>query len=346
MRKYLVLLLFFFVSVCAVTQPATTTVPDETYGKGGTKTTTAKNDGLGTETTTEEFRDGSNPPKLRQKKVVIKNLVTGDSTVTYTYYYDSYGEIKSWEMVRTYTDGKITNSSSTDYHKNGGIKKETKSTLLPNGDLKVEKLNTKTGKYEEKIYKKEDLEPFDSLKYLPSSGNLLGMNQPREEICKPKIEIFGGYSYLRGDIGNDKESFPAGGHVAALYNIKPNLGLGLDASFHTKKDGDQTFSRSFLLAEGRYIFGDATNCNRKIIPDVHVLAGLGCEKFKYNSGTFSSTSKGSGFAYGGGVGLNLNINNKLAVRLFQADYILTRFDNESFGNFRASTGLVLRLGEQ
>jgi hypothetical protein len=60
----------------------------------------------------------------------------------------------------------------------------------------------------------------------------------------------------------------------------------------------------------------------------------------------------AGIALVAGGGLDVNVNSKIAVRLFQADYVLTRFNNQNVAternqsNFRASTGVVVKLGEQ
>ena len=57
--------------------------------------------------------------------------------------------------------------------------------------------------------------------------------------------------------------------------------------------------------------------------------------FRIAAGSFSTT-------LGGGV--DMNVSKLLAVRVFQTDYVLTRFGGDSQHNFRASAGLVLRLG--
>jgi len=336
-------LLTMIISVVLAAQPAPVVIK-ETPKKGETKTTTIINDGLGTETKTEEYHKDGTPPKLKLKVETTKNLLTGDSTKVITIYHEGYGEREKNVTVDTYQNGEVVNSTTKTYHKNGALETDGSWTKQPDGLVKLQKLNPKTGQYETTIKTKEEMEPFDSTKYL-HLGNLYGMNHPVGRDCNPKIEIFGGYSYLNSSFGDDRESFPLGGHVSFIYNITPHLGAGIDASLHTKKDGDFTLNRSFLMVEGKYVFGDVNKCNRKLVPDVHLLAGLACEKLKYSSGSYSSTSKGSAFAFGAGAGLNLNISNKLAVRLFQADYILTRFNEDNQGNFRASTGLVLRFGD-
>ncbi|MEK7831876.1 MAG: hypothetical protein AAB401_12360, partial [Acidobacteriota bacterium] len=54
----------------------------------------------------------------------------------------------------------------------------------------------------------------------------------------------------------------------------------------------------------------------------------------------------SAFAMAIGGGLDAKVHDNLAIRLFQTDYVLTRFNDDSQHNFRLSTGLVLRLGSQ
>jgi outer membrane immunogenic protein len=73
----------------------------------------------------------------------------------------------------------------------------------------------------------------------------------------------------------------------------------------------------------------------------------------HTSGSLSPSSLGIGsntsFAMTAGGGLDLNLTHRLALRLFQTDYFLTRqpnADNTRQNNFRFSTGIVIRFGSK
>jgi len=340
-------LLCVLFSMTVNAQPAPVVIK-ETPKKGETKTTTIKNDGLGTETKTVEYHKDGPPPKLELKVETTKNLLTGDSTKVVTSYHDGYGEREKNVTTITYQGGRTVIYSYKKYHRNGALDKDNSWAVQPDGSVKIQKLNPKTGEYETTVKTKEEMQPFDSLKYT-KSGRLIGMNQPDQKNCNPKIEIFGGYSYLNSSFGDDRESFSLGGHVSFNYNITPHLGAGFDASLHTKKDGDFTLTRGFILIDGMYTLGDINNCYRKLIPDVHLLAGLACEKQKYSSGSITSKSSGSGFAFGGGTGVDIkfteNGGSRLALRT-QADFIGVKFKNSDKlnTNIRISLGASLALG--
>ena len=158
------------------------------------------------------------------------------------------------------------------------------------------------------------------------------------------VEIFGGYSYLRGDFGNEMTGFPAGAHISALYNLSPHIATGINASTHSKKEGDIKYSRSFIMIEGRYAFQDVNAIDQKFIADIHVLVGYGGERVKYSAGGNSYTSKGSGPAFGTGLSGVIMITTKTGVKA-EADYIGVKYKNTDGlnSNLRFSGGLWLRF---
>jgi len=52
------------------------------------------------------------------------------------------------------------------------------------------------------------------------------------------------------------------------------------------------------------------------------------------------------FAVYGGAGLDVNLTPRVALRVLQADYLLTNFSSTRQDNMRLSAGIILRLGKR
>ncbi|MGH9841711.1 MAG: outer membrane beta-barrel protein [Blastocatellia bacterium] len=169
-----------------------------------------------------------------------------------------------------------------------------------------------------------------------------------------KAEIFGGYSYLRGDDCDDNSGPNCDGgldlhgfNVSFNQNLVKWAGLKLDISGHY---GDVTVipgQPKFDLDTYLFLAGPQFNLPKfaRLRPYGHVL--LGVMRVNVTSfGALGRTSvRDSAFALAVGGGLDVKVTDLVAVRLFQADYILTTFDSERQNNIRASTGVVFRFGE-
>ncbi|MGE0132062.1 MAG: outer membrane beta-barrel protein [Blastocatellales bacterium] len=162
----------------------------------------------------------------------------------------------------------------------------------------------------------------------------------------PETEIFGGYSYLRGDDSNDGIDLH-GWNASFNQNIVKWAGIKADFSGHY---GDFEFLPGFGsdLSAHLFLIGPQFSIrkNERVQPFVHALFGVMRTDLSFFDVTGKITQRDSTFAMALGGGLDVKLTDHLAVRLFQADYVLTRFDDDSQHNFRASTGLVLRLGEK
>jgi len=159
-----------------------------------------------------------------------------------------------------------------------------------------------------------------------------------------KVSIYIGPSLLNVDNGSSRESF-FGGQVYGLVSINSKIGIGADFSLNSKKNGDQKFTRSLILARGQYDFFTGDKCDKGVIPEAHILIGLGSESFKYTYDGNTSESSQSGFAYGvgAGVGINISPNINLGISL---DYIGINSENSDSANsnIRASAGIKIGLG--
>lgn len=162
----------------------------------------------------------------------------------------------------------------------------------------------------------------------------------------PKAELYGGYSYLRAD--DDAGGVDLHGWNASFAaNINKWFGLAADFSGHY---GDVTLLPGLKADLSAHIFTVGPRFsyrgNERVTPFGHVLVGAARSDSSFLSRTGKVKSSDSTFALVIGGGLDVNINKHAAFRLFQADYVLTRFDDDTQNNFRISTGLVLKFGSQ
>ncbi|MES2776828.1 MAG: hypothetical protein V4722_21800 [Bacteroidota bacterium] len=157
---------------------------------------------------------------------------------------------------------------------------------------------------------------------------------PGGECQAPKTRVFAGYSFLTAFADNKTERFPLGGHASFIFNPgRRRIGVGIDASVHTKKINDENLARYFVLGIGSWYFGDLKKCDRTFRPDLHILAGWGGEKY--------GMSKGSGFAFGGGPGLEIKLSKHIGIKA-QADYITVKFaeTDAELAHMRGTVGAV------
>jgi opacity protein-like surface antigen len=163
---------------------------------------------------------------------------------------------------------------------------------------------------------------------------------------KPKVEIFGGYSYLRTDDALDLDLH--GWNASATVNLNKWFGIKGDFSGHYTDEEISPGVRADINAH-LFLIGPQFAYREHDVwqPFGHVLLGAARthSSARTTVGRVSNTETDFAFVVGGG--LDAHVAKNLAIRLFQADYVLIhdgRID-ENFHNFRLSTGLVLRLGD-
>jgi len=169
----------------------------------------------------------------------------------------------------------------------------------------------------------------------------------------PRVEVFGGYSYLRledvgiGGLDRDLNGY----NVAGAINIfKKSIAIKADVSGHF---GDISAGGiSIDQNQTLFLFGPQFSLrkNERIQPFAHALFGVARIKLDTDGVSGDITDTGFAFALGGGVDVKA-LSSKLAVRLIQADYVRTKLDllgigdSNSSNNFRITTGLVFRFGK-
>jgi hypothetical protein len=169
----------------------------------------------------------------------------------------------------------------------------------------------------------------------------------------PRVEVFGGYSYMRLDddgsgLDRDLNGFNVSGNIKVLGK---RLGIKADVSGHF---GQISFVPGISNIDQRqflFLFGPqySLRTSGKIQPFVHTLFGF--TNLRLNNDVIGDiTDTGFAFAAGGGVDIKA-LSSRLSLRLVQADYVLTKFSdssasgNNTNNNLRISTGMVVRFGK-
>lgn len=153
----------------------------------------------------------------------------------------------------------------------------------------------------------------------------------------PLVEIFGGYSNLASNI-NVTSNDLNGVNFSVQQNLNSWFGGVLDFSTHFGKENGlktntQTVSYGPVFSYRR---------NKNIVPFAHVM--VGAERGGTNYLNISKPEERLAILAGGGV--DVNVTPRLALRLIQADYLMSRFSNTRQDNIRLSAGVVFYLGKK
>lgn len=151
-------------------------------------------------------------------------------------------------------------------------------------------------------------------------------------------EVFGGYSFLR-QLGDDSRSLH-GGNAALSFGVRGPFSVTLDASGHHRSSNGVTEDQAVFMAGPSFALGRGS----RLSPFVHVLAGIvrtstGIKVFDVSIS--EDQTKLGGLAGGG---LDLRAGGSWAVRLIQADFILSRKEGITDKGLRLSAGAVYRFG--
>jgi hypothetical protein len=150
----------------------------------------------------------------------------------------------------------------------------------------------------------------------------------------PRVELFGGYSYLSADL-NDTNFNLNGFHISAAENLNRWVGGVLDFSTHYGTRAGLNVNTQSIMYGPRLSYRKS----KVVTPSAHALFGA-----VRGSAGFDGISKPDthfGMALGGEI--DVRINDRVAFRVFQADYLRTRFVGLRQDNIRVSTGIVFRF---
>jgi len=141
-----------------------------------------------------------------------------------------------------------------------------------------------------------------------------------------KVELFGGYSYMRTD--NPSVNLN-GWEISGQYKFAPFLGAVADFDGHYGSPFGPTTSFNTFL------FGPQVSFPARVSPFAHLLVGAA----HMSTGGFSDSS----FAMGIGAGIDAQIAGPFHWRIVQGDYLPTRIGNTREDNARLSTGIVIHF---
>jgi outer membrane protein OmpA-like peptidoglycan-associated protein len=168
----------------------------------------------------------------------------------------------------------------------------------------------------------------------------------------PAVDLFVGYSFVRFSTNaGAKETFNWHGLTGALAgNVNRWFSLVGDFGAYRIKDLPPSISGSAYT----YLFGPQfSHRGEHWTPFLHALFGgatlsdIQVSTTPSPSAFFNRSFSANSFATALGGGVDVNFNKHIGARLFQAEYLMTRFtdgnDNKQ-NNLRASAGLVLHFG--
>jgi hypothetical protein len=188
--------------------------------------------------------------------------------------------------------------------------------------------------------------------------------------AQDKFEIFGGFSYARvpvqvftpiaiagpvivippgtcpitgcppgiGGFSTDHVN-THGWEISGAFKPIPWLGAVADFSGHYGS------TRGSNLHLNTYLFGPQVSLPARVSPFAHALFGAAHESISNPGVAPGVPGLGTNNAFAAAVGAGMDVKPFpfLSVRLFQFDYLMTRFGSKTQNQPRASAGLVLRF---
>jgi opacity protein-like surface antigen len=173
----------------------------------------------------------------------------------------------------------------------------------------------------------------------------------------PRVELSGGYSYLRVDAGVDTGAGADigsinthGFNVSFAGNFARHVGIVSEFSRFTSSESVSVPILGDLSGDvsvSTLLFGPRVTLYRgKAEPFVHAMFGAARATADVSAPGLSENAVGYAFAYALGGGLDVKLHDNLAIRVAQLDYLGARAGGEGLNNFRYSVGIVIRLGNR
>jgi hypothetical protein len=206
-----------------------------------------------------------------------------------------------------------------------------------------------------------------SASFMPSAS--MGAAMPpsvRVGSSYPKVELFMGYTYLRAvpsPAAGNRMVWLNGGSTSVAFNLNRYLGLVGDFGgfnetrlLFTTGNPPAALGTYQAVDDGTvftYLGGPRLSFRNhdRITPFAQVLfGGIHASEESLCPTCTASLPAENSFALTAGGGLDLRLHHRLALRIIQAEYMMTRFENLSTGStqaqndIRLSTGLVFRFG--
>jgi hypothetical protein len=152
----------------------------------------------------------------------------------------------------------------------------------------------------------------------------------------PAWEIYGGYTYVRANLGGTSFNLNGGG-AAADENLNDWFGGRVEFNaFGGTVDGTNVAIQTIT-------YGPVFSYRKfdRLTPFAHLQLGA----VHADSGYLGISEGAFKFAMSGGGGVEYALNERLAIRV-QGDYLMTRFLNMRQDNIQMTAGLVYRIGKK
>jgi len=182
--------------------------------------------------------------------------------------------------------------------------------------------------------------------WLLLSGGLASTANAQQATAQtPQFEASGAYSYIRANADGGGGFNVNGGSGSFTYNYSEHFSVVADGGIYSFSGLGGGLSSTMYT----YVFGPRYSFrkSKRLTPFAQVLFGGG----RVNASSSGINAGENGFAMVVGEGLDLTVKPRIAIRLIEADYLLTRFahpDGSSAGqnNLRISAGVVFRFGSR
>ena len=188
-------------------------------------------------------------------------------------------------------------------------------------------------------------------------GFLMAFGLPAHaQTTASKVEIAGTYAYMRTQLNGPNFSEGAqtnGGTGSIAFNVNNWLGLVGEIGGYKTSTIFQAGGQDVSFVS--YLFGPRISFRNwdTLTPYVQTLVG----GVKGNNELFAGGNPSSplirtdqsSFAWTAGGGLDARVTRHIAVRVFQVEYFMTKWNNFGTGHqnsFRLETGLVFRFGKR
>ena len=151
-----------------------------------------------------------------------------------------------------------------------------------------------------------------------------------------KLDVFGGYSFVRFNPGNGVDGVNYNGwESTATFNLNQKVGIAADINGSYKSESGVS---NHIYT---YMFGPQINFgNDKSMPFVHALFGAARSSVSGDVAGVTISASDNALATANGGGYDWKASDTVSIRLFQADYLMTRFASESQNNIRLSFGIT------
>lgn len=164
------------------------------------------------------------------------------------------------------------------------------------------------------------------------------------DIETPKFEVYGGYAYLNTDllpplkdVNEDLRINSHGFDSSVALNYNSWIGLVFDVSYCRSATIGYLHPGSNLL----YLLGPRISFRKsaRITPFFQTLFG-GDRTSNMHLGVNNA------FAVTFGGGADITVHPKIAIRVVQAEYLITRSLEDTRNNFRYTAGIVFKIGNR